>query len=258
MPLFKEEVSVHSALPPHALLDRIRGLAAGRLPMRPDTRWRSPVRWALREQPRGIRLMPLVPPYYREQGVSFTGAIAAEGSGSGVTGRIQPHGLTVGIAVVLVVVSGVMSIASVVQEYLRHTPSKALPVALFCIGFGVVTLAMVRWTVRFGGAPIRQLLATAACDDSHAIETATVGPADPVVSKTGARSNARVVLRAGAAIDGLIALLLITTSFVSSRVGRPVSLLIAAILASGAGVLWVMADRLQRGANQRSFREDGL
>jgi hypothetical protein len=243
MPLFTETLSIHSALPPHALLDRIRGLAAGTLPMPAQSRWRSPVRWALRQQPHGIRLMALFPPNFREQHTSFIGAIDAEGSGSGVKGRIQPYGLTVAIVVLLVLFAGAAGTASVVQESSRHRPGKAVPVALCCIGFGAVALAMLRFDVWFSAGPIRQLLATAASDDSHATATATVGSSHAMVPGTEERSNARLVLRAAAAIDALMALFLITTSFVSSRAGRPVTLVIAAALTSGAGFLWIMANR---------------
>ena len=244
MPFFTETVSLSSAHPPDALLDRIRGLAAGKLPMPPQSRWRSPVRWSLREQPGAIRLMPLFPPNYREQGSSFIGAIDAAGSGSGVKGRIQPYGLTVGIVAFVVLWSAAMGIASVVQEFSRHTPSKALPVALFCVGFGAVALAMLRFDVWFSGVPIRQLLATAASGDLHPVEPSTIRLADTIVPLAGGRSIAPLVLRAAAGIDALIALLLITTSFVSSRVGRPATLMIAVILAFGAGLMCVIANRV--------------
>jgi hypothetical protein len=246
MPLFAKTISLYSALPPDALLDRIRGLTTGKLPMPPQSRWRSPVRWWLREQPDAIRLMPLFPPSYIAQQPSFIGTIEPEGSGSGVKGRVAPFGLTVGITAFLLFAIAAMTIAGVMQQLSRHGPSKAMPMALIGIGLVAVAVSMLRLSVWFAAAPIRQLLETAASSDPHhAIEEGTIQPTDAIVPETIGRSTkGSFVLRSAAAIDLLIALFLITTSFVSSRVGRPVTLLIAAILASGAGVLFVITNRL--------------
>jgi len=51
------------------------------------------------------------------------------------------------------------------------------------------------------------------------------------------------VLKVAAAIDVLIAIFFLTTPILSSRVGRPVTVLVAAVLAFGAAVLWVIASR---------------
>jgi hypothetical protein len=245
MPLFAKTISLYSALPPGALLDRIRGLAMGKLPMPGQSRWRSPVRWWLREQPDAIRLMPLSPPVYRAQQPSFVGTIEPEGSGSRVRGRVAPYGLTVWIAAFLLFAIAAMTTAGVMQQFSRHGPSEAMPMALIGIGLGAAAVSMLHVSVSFAAAPIRQLLETAASSDPHQAIESAIQPTDAIVPKTIGRSTRRsVVLRAAAAVDLLIALSLITSSFVSSRVGRPVTLLIAAILASGAGILLVIANRL--------------
>jgi len=246
VPLFAKTISLYSALPPDALLDRIRGLTTGKLPMPPQSRWHGPVRWWLREQPDAIRLMPLFPPSYITQQPSFIGTIEPEGSGSAVRGRVAPYGLAVGIAAFLLFLIAAMTTAGVMQQLSRHGPSKAMQMALAGMGLGAAALSMLRLSVWFAAAPIRQLLETAASSDPHqAIEEGTIQPADAIVPETTGRSpKGSFALRSAAAIDLLIALFLITTSFLSSRVGRPVTLLIAAILASGAGVRFVIANRL--------------
>src|SRR5258708_15581758 len=132
-----------------------------------------------------------------------------------------------------------------VQECSRHGPSKALPMALFGIAFGAVAVSILRVSVSWAEADICQLLEAAAAGDPHQAMEGTIQPTDAIVSRTIGRSTrGSFVLRSAAAVDLLIALFLITSSFVSSRVGRPVTLLIAAIPASGAGVLLVIAHRL--------------
>jgi hypothetical protein len=58
-----------------------------------------------------------------------------------------------------------------------------------------------------------------------------------------------LVLRLAGAVDLLIALSFVTTPFLSSRVGRPITIVIAAVLASGAGFMFVIANRRARGAD---------
>jgi hypothetical protein len=245
MPLFAKTIFLHSALPPDALLDRIRGLAEGKLPMPHQSRWRGPVLWSLRELPDAIRLMPLFPPTYRAQQPSFIGTIDPVGSGADVRGRIRPYGLTVWITAFLVFAIGAMSTAGVLQQLSRHSPSKAAQMALIGIGIGAAAVSLLRFSVSFAATPIRQLLETGVASDSQAIDEGAIQPPDAIVPETIERSTRRsFVLRSAAAIDLLTALFLITTPVVSSRVGGSVTLLIAAILASGAGFLWVLANRL--------------
>jgi hypothetical protein len=245
MPLFATTISLYSALPPGALLDRIRALAMGKSPMPRQSRWRSPVMWWLREQPDAIRLMPLSPPGYRAQQPSFIGTIEPEGSGSRVRGRVTPYALSIWITAFLLVMFAGMTTAGVVQQFSRHGLSKAMTMALIGIGLGAAAVSMLRLGVSFAAADIRQLLETAASSDPHqAIEESTSHSTDAIVPTTiGQSTRGSFVLRAAAAADLLIALFLITSSFVSSRVGRPVTLSIAAIIAAGAGVLLVIANR---------------
>jgi len=143
--------------------------------------------------------------------------------------------------------SGAMSTAGVIQQLSRHSLSKASQMALIGIGIGAAALSMLRFSVWSAAASIRQLLETAASSDSQAIEEGGIQPAGAIVPKTIEGSTGRsFVLRLAAAIDVLTALFLTTTSLVSSRIGRPVTLLIAAILAFGAGFLCVLANRLSK------------
>jgi hypothetical protein len=57
-----------------------------------------------------------------------------------------------------------------------------------------------------------------------------------------------LVVRFAGVVDLLIALFFVTTPFLSSRVGRPITIVIAAVLASGAAVMFVIANRRARGA----------
>jgi hypothetical protein len=245
MPLFSKTISLYSALPPGPLLDRIRGLALGKLPMPRQPRWRSPVMWWLREQPGALRLMPLSAPNYRAHQPSFIGTIEPEGSGSRVRGRVAPYALTVGIMAFLLFMDAAMTTGGVVQEFSRHRPSKALAFALFGMAFGAVAVSTLQLGVKWAAADIGRLLAIAASSDPHqAIDESTMQPTDAVVPKTiGVSTTGSFVLRSAAAVDLLIAVLLIATPFASSRVGRPVTFLIAAILASGAGVVLLIANR---------------
>jgi hypothetical protein len=54
------------------------------------------------------------------------------------------------------------------------------------------------------------------------------------------------VLRLAATVDFVIAAAFIATPFLRSRVGLPIALVVAAVLAIGAGVLLVLAPRLDR------------
>jgi hypothetical protein len=166
MPLFAKTISLYSALPPDALLDRIRALAMGKSPMPRQPRWRSPVRWSLREQPGAIRLMPLSAPDYRAQQPSFIGTIEPEGSGSRLRGRVAPYALTAGITAFLLFMDAAMTTGGVVQEFSRHRPSKALAFALFGIAFGAVAVSMVQLGVKWAAADVRRLLATAASSEA--------------------------------------------------------------------------------------------
>lgn len=161
-------ISLSSALPPGILLERIRGLATGKLPMPRQSGWRSPVRWWLREQrPGTIRLMPLSAPYYRTHQPSFIGTIEPEASGSHVCGRVAPSALTVGITAVLLLMDAAMTAGGVAQELSRHRPVTTLVFALFGMGFGAVAVAMLKLGVRWAASDIHRLLATAASSDPH-------------------------------------------------------------------------------------------
>jgi len=167
MRLLTDRVALHSVFPPDVLLGRIRGLAEGRLPMSPRPSWRAPVRWSLREFPDAIRLMPLPPPYYREQQASFIGTIDAVGSGSVVRGRIQPYALTIWITAFVVLATGAVSIAGVIEQLSRHRSRSATLMAL--MGFGIVAAAaaMLRLSPSSDAGSIRQLLETAASSDKE-------------------------------------------------------------------------------------------
>jgi hypothetical protein len=167
MRLFTETVALHSVLPPDVLLDRIRGLAEGRLPMPPQPSWRAPVRWSLRELPDAIRLMPLSPPYYREQQASFTGTIDAVGSGSTVRGRIRPYALTIGLTVFGVFATAAVSTAGVIEQLSRHSSRSATLMALIGFGIGAAAVVMLRFSASFDAGSIRQLLETAASSDER-------------------------------------------------------------------------------------------
>src|SRR5262245_63275776 len=104
MLMFAKTLSLYTALPPGALLDRIRGVATGKFPIPRQSHWRSPVMWRLHEQPDAIHLMPLSPPYYRAQQPSFIGTIEPEGSGSRVRGRVTAYALTVWITAFLLLI----------------------------------------------------------------------------------------------------------------------------------------------------------
>lgn len=58
--------------------------------------------------------------------------------------------------------------------------------------------------------------------------------------------RASSVLRVAAALDCLIALLLVATPFLRLRVGLPITLIVATVIAIGAAVLLVIAARLDR------------
>jgi hypothetical protein len=190
--------------------------------------------------------MPLSPPSYREQQPSFIGTIDAVGSGSSVSGRIQPYALTVWITAFLVLAIGAMSTAGVMQQLSRHSPRTALQLALIGMGIGAAAVSMLRFSVSFAAASIRQLFETAASSDSQNAE-GTMESGGAIGAESRERTTSRSsVLKLVAAIDVLIALLLITTSLVSSRVGRPVTVLLAAILTSGAGFLCLIANRLSK------------
>lgn len=167
MALIAKTISLYSGLPPGAVLDRIRELATGKLPMPQQPRWRSPVKWALREQPGGIRLrlMPLSPPNYIAQGPSFIGTIQPEGSGSRVRGRVAPYALTVGIAAFLLFMDVAITTGGVAQEFSHHHPSSALLFAVFGLAFGAVAVSMLKLSVNWAAADIRRLLVTAALNE---------------------------------------------------------------------------------------------
>jgi len=160
--LFTKTISVDSQLPPGALLDRIRAVAAGTLPVRSQPRWRARVKWRLQEQPGGFRLMPLSPPSYLRQQPSFRGTIAAEDGGSRVTGRVTPYALTVGILIFLLLMDAALSIGGIAQELSRHRPNDALAFALFGVTFLVFALSMLQLGVSWAAADVRRLLETAA------------------------------------------------------------------------------------------------
>ena len=54
------------------------------------------------------------------------------------------------------------------------------------------------------------------------------------------------VLRLAAVVDGLIAVLLVATPLLRSRVGLPITLVTSAAIATGAAFLLVVAGRLDR------------
>jgi hypothetical protein len=174
MPLFTKTISLGSALPPGAVLDRTRALAAGKVPMPRQRRWRAPVMWSLGEVAGTIRLMPLSPPNYLPQQPVFIGAIEPEGSGSRVTGRVRPHRLTVGVTAFLLLMDAAMTTGGVVQEVSRQRPGTALAFALFGMAFGAVAVAMFQLGVMWAAADIRQLLEAAATSNpQQAIEERT-------------------------------------------------------------------------------------
>jgi hypothetical protein len=206
--------------------------------------------WSLREQPDVIRLMPLSPPYYRAQQPSFIGTIEPKGSGSRVTGCVAPYALTIWIMAFLLLIDALIATAGVVQQFSRHGLSKALAMALFGIAFGAAAVSILRLSVTWAASDIRRLLETAASSDPHQpTEESTIQPTDAILSPTIRRSTGgSFVLRSAAAVDLLIALLLLTSPFVGSLLGRSLTLLIAAILTSGAGVLLVIAPSTRIGA----------
>jgi hypothetical protein len=159
---FVKTISLASSLPPVALLDRIRQLATGKLPMARRSRWRNPVLWQLCEQPDGIRLMPLAPATYTAQQPSFIGAIEPEGCGSRVRGVVETYAVTVWITAFLVLVDAVFVTASVLQRLSSDRLDKALSTALFGILFGTIAVSMLRLSVSWAAADIRQLLEAAA------------------------------------------------------------------------------------------------
>jgi len=161
MRFFTETVALRSVFPPDVLLDRIRHLVEGKLPMRQSS-WRAPVRWSLRELPDAIRLMPLSPPYYREQHACFIGTIEAVDSGSAVRGRIQPYALTIYLTAVVIVVASAMGTAGVIEQLSRHSSRNATLMALIGFGIGAAAVAMLRFSASFEATSIRQLLETAA------------------------------------------------------------------------------------------------
>ena len=135
------------------------------MPLKPS--WRAPVRWSLRELPDTIRLMPLPPPYYREQQASFIGTIDAVGSGSVVRGLIQPYALTIWITALLVFAMGAMTTAGVIEQLSRHRTRSATFMVLMGFGIGAAALAMLRFSVSFDAGVIRQLLETATSRDDE-------------------------------------------------------------------------------------------
>jgi len=165
MPLMAKTIAFDSTLPPDVLLDRIRGLASGKLPMPRQPRWRSPVRWWLHELPDAIRLMPLSPPNYRAQQPSFVGTIETAGAGSRGRGRVAPYPLTVGVTIVLLCLDAAMTFGGVTQELSRQRPNVALAFVLFGTAFGAVAVAMVQFGVACAAADIQRLLVTAASSD---------------------------------------------------------------------------------------------
>jgi hypothetical protein len=167
MPLFTQTISLYSALPPGALLDRIRRLATGKLAIPRRPRSRSPVMWSLREQPDVIRLMPLSPPYYRAQQPSFIGTIEPKDSGSRVTGCVAPYALTVWIMAFLLLMDALIATGGIVQQFSRHGLSQALAIALFGIAFGAAAVSILRLGVAWAASDIRRLLETAASSDPH-------------------------------------------------------------------------------------------
>src|SRR5258707_6615473 len=184
MPLFTKTISLYSARPPGALLDRIRAAAMGKFPVPRASRWRSPVMWWLREQPDAIRLMPLSPPNYRTTQPSFIGTVEPEGSGSRVRGRVAPYTPTVWITAFLLLMDAAIPGWGAVQECSRHGPSKALPMALFGIAFGAVAVSILRVSVSWAEADICQLLEAAASGDPHQAMEGTIQPTDALVSTT--------------------------------------------------------------------------
>jgi len=58
-----------------------------------------------------------------------------------------------------------------------------------------------------------------------------------------------LVLRIAATIDLLIAALLAFTPYLAARVGRPVAMAIAGVIAAGAVILFVLSGRLGRAGN---------
>jgi hypothetical protein len=247
MPIFAQTISLSSALPPGALRDRIRALATGQLRLPPRSRWSGPVAWWLDEKPDAtIRLMPLSSSDYGRRQPSFIGAIEPEGSGSRVSGRVALSAFAIWAVTIVLLLDAFITAGGVAQEISRHGLIEALPFALFGMVFAAAAVSMLRYSVSWAAAEIRQLLEAASSDPHHAIEPRLIRPTDAIVSETSGRSaRGALVLRFAAALDLLLAAFLIASPVVSSRIGRPVTLLIAALLAFSAPVVLVIAHRLR-------------
>jgi hypothetical protein len=82
-----------------------------------------------------------------------------------VTGCVAPYALTVWVMAFLVLLGAVLATAGVVQQFSRHGLSKALPMALFGIVFGMAAVSTVRLSVAWAASDIRRLLETAATSE---------------------------------------------------------------------------------------------